>query len=258
MILTVDIGNTNIKVGAWDADRLVFVSRMHTNIQRTTDEYAVQLLDVFRLNDCNSAQFDGAILSSVVPPLSHVFKAAVEDVIQSKRVFLVSPGLKTGLNIKIDNPAALGSDLVCAAVAALSRLPLPCIFISMGTATALFALDRDGAFMGGAVSPGVVISLEALSRRTAQLPHISLEEPAGIIGKNTIDSMKSGIMYGTAAMLDGMIVRMKEAIGADAKVVAFGGLAAAIIGYCREDIEIEDHLVLEGLKIIYHKNVKLG
>lgn len=256
MLLTVDIGNTNIKVGAWDGDRLVFVSRMHTNILRTTDEYAVQLLDVFRLNECNSTQFDGAILSSVVPPLSSVFQRAVEYVIQSKRVFHVSPGLKTGLNIKIDAPATLGADLVAAGVAAVSKFPLPCAFISFGTATSIFCIDGDANFIGGTVSPGVNISLEALSLRTAQLPHISLDEPGPIIGKNTVESMKSGIVYGTAAMIDGMIARIREEMEADVKVVAFGGIASSIAKYCREEIVLDDNLVLEGLKIIYHKNVK--
>lgn len=256
MILTVDIGNTNIKVGAWDKEDLVFVSRLQTNALRTADEYAISLLDIFRLRDCNSAQFDGAILSSVVPPLSLKMKAAVQTAIQSRRVYLVGPGLKTGLNIKIDNPATLGSDMVCSGVAATHKYPLPCIIASLGTATALFAIDRDGGFLGGAVAPGVTISLEALSLRTAQLPHISLEEPAGVIGTNTVDSMKSGIVYGTAGMLDGLITRMKAQIGEDATVVACGGVAPYIAEHCSNEIIVDDNLVLEGLKLIYHKNAR--
>jgi type III pantothenate kinase len=256
MVLAVDIGNTNIKVGAWDGERLVFVSRMHTNILRTTAEYAVQLLDVVRLNDCYSSQFDGAILSCVVPPLANVIKRAVEQVIQTTRVLAISPGLKTGINIKIDVPSQLGADLVCAAAAVLERGELPCIFVSMGTATSLFALDADGGFLGGAVSPGVSISLEALSARAAQLPHINLDDPGPIIGKNTVDSMKSGIVYGTACMVDGMIQRMREALGGKAKAIASGGNAAGIVRHCREDIELDDDLILRGLKIIYDKNIK--
>lgn len=256
MILAVDMGNTNIKIGAWDADKLVFMSRMHTNIQRTADEYAVQLLDIIKLNNCNSSQFDGAVISSVVPPLSYVMKTAIEQVIHSRRVLLVSPGVKTGLNIRIDNPAALGADLVCAGVAACARLSLPCILISLGTATVLAALDKDGVFLGGSVSPGVSISLEALSMRAAQLPYISLDEPASIIGANTIDCMQSGIVYGTACMLDGMIQRMREIMGEDVSVYAFGGHAPGMIGYCRENIQLEDNLVLDGLRIIFHKNMK--
>jgi type III pantothenate kinase len=257
MLLTVDIGNTTIKVGAWDGDDLIFVSSLHTNVNRTSDEYAVSFLDIFRLRDCNSTQFDGAILSSVVPPLSAVIRTAVRQVIETDRVFVVSAGIKTGLNIRIDNPATLGADLVCAAVAAIAKMPLPCVFIGMGTATAIFAVDKDGCLQGGAFSPGIGISLEALSSRTAQLPHISLEDPGALIGKNTIDSMKSGVVYGTAAMLDGMIGRFREEIGGEISVVAFGGYARHVIKYCREPIALDDNIVLEGLKIIFRKNLRL-
>lgn len=257
MILTLDIGNTNIKVGAWDKNELFFVSRLQTNTLRTGDEYAIALLDIFRLSGCNANQFDGAILSSVVPPLSLRLKEAVRTVIQSRRVFLVSPGLKTGLDIRIDNPATLGGDIVCASVAAIAKYPLPCIVISLGTATTLFALDSQGAYLGGAVAPGVEISLQALTMRTAQLPEISLEEPQGVIGTNTVDCMKSGVVYGTAGMLDGMIRLMKGKLGdPSTTVVACGGIAANITPYCQEKILLDDNMVLEGLKIIYHKNAR--
>jgi len=256
MIMAVDIGNTHIKMGAWDEDSLVFVSRLQTNLLRTRDEYAIDLLNILRLQECNSTQFDGAIISSVVPALSRTVQEAVGEVIQTKRVYLVGPGLKTGLDIKIDDPATLGSDMVCAAVAALHKFTMPCIIISMGTATAVFALDKDGAFLGGSVCAGVNISLEALSRRTAQLPLISLEEPGNVIGTNTVDSIKSGVIYGTAGMLDSMVARMKELLGEDTFVVASGGLAGPITGYCRQKIHVDELLVLEGLRLIYHKNAK--
>lgn len=257
MILTVDIGNTNIKVGAWDKDTLVFVSRLQTNQLRTSEEYAIALLDLFLLNACNSSQFDGAILSSVVPPLSRPLLHAVRTVIQSPRIYVVSPGLKTGLNIKIDDPASLGGDIVCAGVAAIEKYPLPCIVLSLGTATTLFVIDKDGACIGGTVAPGVSISLEALSQRAAQLPYISLQEPARVIGTNTVDSMRAGIVYGTAGMLDGLIERIQEEIGDDnTSVVACGGVAADIIPHCKCPIQLDDNLVLEGLKLIYYKNIK--
>lgn len=256
MILTVDIGNTNIKVGAWDRERLVFVSRLQTNVLRTGDEYAISLTDLFRLNDCNSSQFDGAIVSSVVPQLSHSVKNAIRSVIQSRRVFLISPGVKTGLNIRIDDPATLGADIVCACVAALGKYPLPCIIVSMGTATAIFVIDGDGVYRGGAVAPGVQISMQALSTGAAQLPHISLDTPGAVIGSNTIDGMKSGIVYGNAAMLDGMIARMRAELGEVATIVACGGIAPHITRYCVEDILIDDDIVLEGLRIIYYKNLR--
>lgn len=256
MILTVDIGNTNIKVGAWDKDNLVFVSRLQTNPLRTGDEYAIALLDIFRLYEYNASQFDGAILSSVVPQLSLPLRSAVRSVIQSRRVFLVSPGLKTGLNIKIDDPSSLGADVVCAGVAALSKYTLPCIIISLGTATAVFALDSEGCYRGGAISPGVQISLDALAERAAQLPSISLEEPPSAIGTNTITSIQSGVVYGTAAMLDGLIERISAELGGEVSVVACGGLAAHIVRHCKAPITVDDDMVLEGLKILYHKNAK--
>ena len=256
MIMAVDIGNTHIKMGAWDEDSLVFVSRLQTNLLRTRDEYAIDLLNILRLQECNSTQFDGAIISSVVPALSRTVQEAVGEVVQTKRIYLVGPGLKTGLDIKIDDPATLGSDMVCAAVAALHKFTMPCIIISMGTATAVFALDKDGAFLGGSVCAGVNISLEALSRRTAQLPLISLEEPGNVIGTNTVDSIKSGVIYGTAGMLDSMVERFEAEIGPVKTIVACGGHARHIVPHCRREVILEEQLVLEGLRLIYHKNAK--
>ena len=257
MLLAVDIGNTNIKVGAWDADQLIFVSAMHTNVLRTADEYAARLLDVFRLHGCTGAQFDAAMISNVVPPLSSVLTAAVAQVIQSNRVYLASPTMESGLEIQVDSPATLGADLVCAAAAVARKLPLPCVMIGLGTASIIFAIDKDARLIGGAVSPGVSISIDALANRTAQLPHINLENPGPIIGKNTVDCMKSGIVYGTACMLDGMIARMREEMDGEVSAVAFGGLSHSIVPYCREKILLDDTLVLEGLKILYENNTQL-
>jgi type III pantothenate kinase len=256
MILAVDIGNTNIKIGAWDGRKLVFVSRLMTNTLKTQDEYAVSLLDILRLNDCNASQFDGAIISSVVPPLSLSIKNAVSSVLQTSRVYIVSHGLKTGLNIRIENPSVLGADSVASAVAAAAKYPLPCIVISMGTATVISAIDAAGAYIGCSVAPGVVISMEALAEKTAQLPHIALDTPGALIGVNTVESMKSGSIYGAACMLDGMVGRMKKDLGGTASVVASGGIAQAVIPHCGEEIIFDDTLVLEGLKIIYDKNSK--
>jgi type III pantothenate kinase len=256
MILTVDIGNSNIKIGAWDQDDLVFVSRLQTNHLRTGDEYAINLLSLFRLYDVNPAQFDGAIISSVVPPLSNTFQGALRTVLQTRRVFLVSPGLKTGLNIKIDNPAILGGDIVSAGVAAIKQYPLPCLIVGLGTATTIFAFDSDGSCLGGSIAPGVILSLDALSSGTAQLPHISLDEPGSVIGKNTIDSMKSGVVHGTACMLDGMIRKMSAELDGKPTVIAFGGLAEAIAKHCEEDIIVNDNLVLEGLRLLYLRNTR--
>ena len=256
MILAVDIGNTNIKIGAWDNDKLVFVSRLMTNTLKTQDEYAVSLFDIFKLNDCNASQFDGAIISSVVPPLSLPLKSAVSSVLQTNRVYIVSHGLKTGLNIKIENPSVLGADSVASAVAAAAKYPLPCIVISMGTATVISAIDKAGAYIGCSVAPGVVISMEALAEKTAQLPHIALDTPGELIGVNTVESMKSGSIFGAACMLDGMVRRMRKELGGFATVIASGGIAPFVTAHCEEEILFDDTLVLEGLKIIYDKNAR--
>ncbi|MCL2068663.1 MAG: type III pantothenate kinase [Oscillospiraceae bacterium] len=257
MILTVDIGNTNLKIGAWDNERLAFVSRIVSDAMRTDDEYAIHILDAFRLNDCNSNQFDGAIIASVVPILSNTLASAVSKVIPTTRIFQVGPGLKTGLNIKIDNPAQLGADMVCAAVSAVARYPLPCIICNLGTATAIFAIGSNGDFLGCSVAPGLIISLDALAHRTAQLPHISLDNPPkNVIGTNTDDSMKSGAIYGAAAMLDGMVDRFREQLGENAAVIACGGLAKYVYAHCKQEIIYDDHLIMDGLRIIYFKNVK--
>ena len=169
----------------------------------------------------------------------------------------MGPGIKTGLHIAIDNPAQLGADLACVSVAALEKYPLPSIVIDMGTATTISAMDREGKMRGGSILPGVRISLEALTSRTAQLPQIELSSPPqSVIGANTIDSMKSGVLYGTASMLDGMIERYRAELGEDLTVIATGGLAKSITQLCRNYIILDENLVLEGLRILFQKNTK--
>lgn len=255
MILTVDIGNTNIKIGGWDNDDLAFIARFQTVPNATNDEYALKIVNIFQLVDFNPAQFDGAIISSVVPQLSNVIADAIRQVIRIKKVYEISPGIKTGLNIKIDNPATLGSDMVCAGVATTAKYPLPAIIASLGTATAIFAINAQGDFLGGTVAPGVGISLNALSSKTAQLPYISLTPPDHVIGTNTIDSMNAGVVYGNAKMLEGMIELMAKELGEEnPTVIATGGMASLIVPYCNREIIINDNLILEGLKIVYDKN----
>jgi len=256
MILAMDVGNTHIKVGGYDNERLAFVSRLQTNTLRTKDEYTIDLLDVFRINECNPSQFDGAIISSVVPPLSLSIKEAVTAVVQTKRVYLISHTLDLGMNIAIDDPASMGSDLICTAVAAMHKYPLPVIIISLGTATTITCVDVGGNYIGGAVAAGVGISLETLSNRASQLPHISLDSPGELIAKNTVESMKSGMIYGTASMLDGMVGRMKQCLEGDATVVACGGLVHNILAHCTQQIIIDEDLVLEGLRLLYRRNAK--
>lgn len=254
MVFTVDVGNTNIVLGAYENDELKFVSRLATEAFKMEDQYAIQFADIIRLYGYTPDQFDGAIISNVVPPLVPVLKKALKKLFNCK-VLVVSAGIKTGLNIKIDDPAILGSDLVCGSVAALSKYPMPCIIIDMGTATKISALNIDGAYLGCSIFPGVKVSLQALSTSTAQLPHINTELIGNnVVGTNSIDSMKSGIILGTASMIDGMIDKYKAILGGEVTVVATGGLASSIIPHCTKDVIIDESLVTDGLYLVYKRN----
>lgn len=253
MILAIDIGNSNIVIGCIDKTKTYFVDRLATDIQKTSAEYAILFKNILELNDITKNDIDGAIISSVVPPISNTIIQAIKKV-TGITAMIIGPGVKTGLNIKIDNPAQLGSDLVVAAVAAMNEYPLPLIIIDMGTATTISCVDSSGSYLGGAIIPGVMVSLESLTSRTSQLPKIGLEAPKKVIGSNTIDCMKSGLVLANASMLDGMIERMEGELGKKATIVATGGLSQFIIPHCKYDIIYNDTLLLKGLWLIYHKN----
>ncbi|MFA5658406.1 MAG: type III pantothenate kinase [Oscillospiraceae bacterium] len=256
MILTVDVGNTNIVLGAYENDRLKFTSRVATEASKMEDQYAIEFADILKLYGFKPSHFDGAIISTVVPPLIPVLKTAVARLLKC-RVLVVGPGIKTGLNIKIDNPAILGADLVCAAVGALKKYKPPMIIFDLGTATTITAIDKSGGLLGGSIIPGVRISLNALSRATAQLPHISTElESDIVIGTNTIECMKSGIVLGTASMMEGMIDRYCEILGEETLVIATGGLAPGIVKCCRRAVTTDSDLLSDGLYAIYKKNTE--
>nr|WP_319488234.1 type III pantothenate kinase [uncultured Caproiciproducens sp.] len=255
MILAIDVGNTNTVLGCMDDDKIHFTARFATDRTKTSDEYAILVQNLFMVNRCTFSKIEGGIISSVVPELSVVLQEAVEKVTE-KVSLIVGSGVKTGLNILIDNPAQLGSDLVVDAVAAYAEYPKPALIFDMGTATTLSVLDERGNYIGGMIMPGVHLAMEALSRETAQLPHISLEAPKKITGTNTVDCMKSGAIFGNAAMLDGVIDRIEQELRQQATVVATGGLAHHIIPYCRRKIICDNDLTLKGLYIIYKKNVK--
>ena len=255
MILAIDMGNTNIVLGGIDEHKTYFVERITTNSSKTDLEYAVNVKDILEIYNIHPGQIEGAILSSVVPPLNSTILQAVEKIL-GKRPLLVGSGMKTGLNIIMDNPKTTGSDMIVDAVAALKEYPAPLIIIDMGTATTMSVIDPAGNYIGGVILPGLKISLDTLSSRTAQLPQISLETPGKIIGKNTIDCMRSGIMYGTAAMIDGIIDRMEDELGQKTTVIATGGLSRFVMPLCRHDIIIDNALLLKGLFILYRKNKK--
>lgn len=253
MILAIDVGNTNIVLGGIENGKASFISRLSTDTGKTEDEYAIQIKMIAELNRVNTDSFDGAIISSVVPQIITTLKAAVWKV-TGHTPLIVGPGIKTGLDIKIDNPAQLGSDIVVGAVAAIAHYPLPLMVIDMGTATTICVVDKHACYRGGVIIPGVKVAMESLTRNAAQLQSIGLEAPRKTIGTNTTDCMRSGVVFGNAAMIDGLIDRMSREIDGTPTVIATGGLAPRIIPHCSHEIIINDELLLIGLEIIFHKN----
>lgn len=255
MILAIDIGNTNIVIGCIEGEKVRFVERVSTDLSKTELEYVVEFKTLFDLYHIGIEDIKGSIISSVVPPLNNIVRSAMEKMLHI-RPLLVGPGLKTGLNILMDNPGQVGADLIVNAVAGLQYYGAPLIIIDMGTATTISVVDEKKNYVGGMIIPGVKVSLESLVNRTSQLPKISLEAPKKIIGKNTIECMKSGIVIGQAAQMDGMIERIWEEIGSQATVVATGGLAGCIVPHCKNKIICDNELTLKGLGIIYKKNTE--
>lgn len=252
MILAIDVGNTNIVIGVFDGEELVTSGRLATSIYETGEEYAMKLS--FFLSMHNIKDIEGAIISSVVPALVGTLKKAIRQ-ITGKTALVVGPGIKTGLSIKIDDPATLGADIAVGAVAAKEKYPHPAIIFDLGTATTGFVLDKDGACIGGMIAAGVRSSINALSSGTAQLPQIDISAPAKVIGTNTIDCMRNGAVVGTALMIDGFIDRFEAELGEKATVIVTGGLGKSISKNCKHDMIIDDNLLLDGLRIIYNKNI---
>ena len=255
MILAVDIGNTNIVIGCMEEEKIFFVERVSTDISKTELEYVVEFKTLLELYRIEMKEITGCIIASVVPPLNNVVKTAMEKLFKMSPL-LVGPGVKTGLNILMDNPGQVGSDLIVNAVAGLQYYGAPIIMIDMGTATTISVVDENKNYIGGMILPGVKVSLDSLVNRTSQLPRISLEAPKKVIGKNTIDCMKSGIIMGQAACIDGMIERIFEELGYEAAVVATGGLAGSIVPHCKRKVIHDNELTLKGLNIIYRKNTE--
>ena len=254
MLLAIDMGNTNIVIGCIKEDKILFVERLSTDQSKTELEYAVGFKTVFELYGIKSDEIKGAIISSVVPPLTGIIRKAVEKIIGIKPI-VVGPGIKTGLNILMDNPKTVGADLIVDAVAGISEYGAPLVIVDMGTATTISVVDKDKNYVGGMIIPGIRVSMDSLVNRTSQLPRIGFDVPEKVVGTNTVDCMKSGIIHGNAAMLDGMVDRIEEELGYSVKVVATGGLAGVVIPNCKKEIIMDDSLLLKGLNIIYKKNV---
>ena len=256
MILGIDVGNTNIVFGGMDTERMYFSARVSTDKFKTKDEYAVLISNLLSINGVRAEEIEGGIISSVVPSLKKTLQDAVFS-LTGQTCLLVGPGLKNGLKIGIDDPAQLGSDRVADAVAAMAEYPTPIVIFDMGTATTFSVISRDNVFLGGLILPGAMISMDALTSRTSQLPGISLQEqPQQLIGRNTVDCMHSGFVYGNAALLDGLIDRLADELGEMPTVVATGGLSETIVKNCRHEVNLDKDLLLKGLRIIYYKNQK--
>ena len=250
MILAIDMGNTNTVIGGIDEKKTYFIERVTTDQNRTDTEYAVSFKNILEMCGIDVKDIEGAILSSVVPPLNSVILSAVEKV-TGIRPLLVGSGMKTGMNILMDNPKAVGSDQIVDAVAASHDHPLPLIVIDMGTATKITAVDEQGTVQGVSIMPGVFISLDALVNGTSLLKGIATNAPVRAIGKNTVESMQSGVVFGAASMLDGMVERFEAELGPAKTLVATGGAAGIVVPHCRHSVQYVPTLILDGLYAVY-------
>lgn len=255
MILAIDMGNTNITLGAYKENKLIFVSRLYTQRKKSADEFAINILDIFNLYGVSPKDFTDAILSSVVPELTGIISKAVMLTI-GKEPLLVGKDCNGNLKVEILPVEQLGADLICGCVGAISKYPLPCLVIDMGTATKILAIDKSGYFVGCIISPGVKISLDALTSGAALLPSVNFTKPQKVVGTNTTECMQSGSVYGTASMIDGLISRMtKELSFEKPTLVSTGGYSKGIIPCCENEIIYDENLLLDGLKIIYDKRI---
>jgi type III pantothenate kinase len=253
MILTIEIGNSTITLGGVVGEEIRLECRINTDRLKTSDTYCIDLKTLFEIYGVELSSIEGVIISSVVPQVMNSVRTAIRKLLNLEPL-IVGPGLKTGLNIRLENPGQMGAGLVAADVAALAEYKPPLIIIDMGTATTMSVLDPGGAHLGGCLCPGVKISLDALTTRTSLLPGIQLDSPRQAIGRNTADAMRSGIMFGNAAMLDGMIDRFAEETGWDFTILATGRLAERIAPLCRHKIIVDRHLIIKGLAALYRLN----
>lgn len=255
MILAVDVGNTNTVMGCIENGEIINIVRIQTSAGETEVEYAIKLKQVLEFYQIDPSGFEGAIISSVVPPVTEALTRAIKG-LTGIDCIVVGPGMKTGMNVRMDDPSTVAGDLVVGSVAAMDCYGAPVIVLDMGTATTMVVIDRDKCYVGGAIIPGVKLSYSALASGTSLLPEISITPPKKAIATNTVDSMRSGAVFGTAATIDGMIERMEDELGYECKVVATGGLSQAIIPYCKKKIVYDGDLLLKGLWALYQKNKK--
>ena len=253
MLLTADVGNTNIKLGLFDGDELRHKMRFSTDPSKTSDEFAVVLYTFFQVYRIDVSEIGASIISSVVPKVTQPLREAIK-IVTGKKSYVIGPGLKTGMDLKIDRPETLGGDIVCGCVGAYEKYGGPLIMVFMGTATVLAYVDENFAYRGGVIAPGVGISLDALTQNGALLPSVDLRAPKNVICTNTVDCIRSAMTYGSACMLDGLIDKFSVESGADCRVIATGGLAKSIICNCRHEITYDENIILDGLNVIFKRN----
>ncbi|MGE7838953.1 type III pantothenate kinase [Viridibacillus arvi] len=253
MILVMDTGNTNISLGIFNDDKLMHHWRMETDPHKTEDEYAMQVKSLFTHVDLSFTDIDGIIISSVVPPIMFSLEAMCRKYF-SLEPLIVGPGVKTGLNIKYENPREVGADRIVNAVAALHEYESPLIIVDFGTATTYCYLNDKGDYMGGAIAPGINISTEALFARASKLPRVEIMRPGNVIGKNTVSAMQSGIVYGYVGQVEGIVSRIKMHSKKEPLVIATGGLASLIAKESTIIDIVDPFLTLKGLRIIYKRN----
>ncbi|HDJ24342.1 MAG TPA: type III pantothenate kinase [Candidatus Aminicenantes bacterium] len=253
MILAIDIGNTSISLGVFQQDKLLKKWRIHSDSEQTADEYALILLDLITWAKIKEEDIEGAIISSVVPPLTPIFQQVTRQLF-SKRALVVGPGLKTGMAILYENPQEVGADRVVAAVAAFHKYGGPLVVVDFGTATTFDAISPQGDYLGGAIAPGIEMAAQALYEKTAKLPRIEIRQPASVIGKTTEGSMQAGLFYGYQGLVEGILREMKQVLGPTTKVVMTGGWAEFFSKQEKANVYHEPDLVLDGLRLLYEKN----